>query len=685
MKKRNLDLSVLRNIGIIAHIDAGKTTTTERILYYTGESYKIGEVHDGAATMDWMEQEQERGITITAAATSCFWKKDSSKFQINIIDTPGHVDFTVEVERSLRVLDGAVVVFCGVSGVEPQSETVWRQANNHGIPRLAFINKMDRTGADFYAAVEDVEKVLKATPVCVNIPWGKEDQLKGIIDLVKMKALAFKEDDYGSEIEVFEIPDDFREEAEEGREKLLEAITLYDDVLLEKVLNEDEITEDEINTGIRQGCLQNIIVPVFAGSAFKNKGIQSLLDGVVDFLPSPLDVPPTEGDDLKGIKKVVCKPDAKEKLAALVFKIQSDSFARAISYIRIYSGSIKVGEQVFNPLKKKKERINKIFLMHANKREEIEQAVAGDIVAIAGFNFSTTGDTICRKGDEIILEKIESPTPVISIAIEPKTKADQEKLTDCLKRLELEDPSFLTGVDKETGQTLISGMGELHLDILVDRLKREFKLNVNTGKPQVAYRESITKSVSEFEVFDKPILGKTVFAKCTLDVSPNIEDKGNEVLFEKSLGIDNEIRDMLRQGVTESLTSGVISGYPVLNVLVKITAVEFKEEEYNPSAFKIVSALALRKCLLKGNPVLLEPVMKVEINTPSEFTGDIIGDLNSRKGRVLSIDDKGDYQVLSVGVALSTMFGYLTTLRSLSQGRATFSMKFDKYENVTKI
>lgn len=683
MKKRTLDLSVLRNIGIIAHIDAGKTTTTERILYYTGESYKIGEVHDGAATMDWMEQEQERGITITAAATSCFWETSDNKAQINIIDTPGHVDFTVEVERSLRVLDGAVVVFCGVSGVEPQSETVWRQADNHGIPRLAFINKMDRTGADFYAAVDDIEKVLKATPVCVNIPWGKEDQLKGIIDLVKMKALAFKEDNYGTETEELEIPPDFQEVAEEGREKLLEAITLFDDSLLEKVLNEEELTEAEIIAGIRQGCIENIIVPVFGGSAFKNKGIQSLLDGIVNFLPSPLDIPPVEGEDLKGKKKIVCKPDVKGKLAALVFKIQSDSFARAINYLRVYSGSIKVGEQVYNPLKNKKERVNKVFLMHANKREEIEKAVAGDIVAIAGFNFSTTGDTICRKGDEIILEKIESPTPVISIAIEPKTKADQEKLTDCLKRLELEDPSFLTGVDKETGQTLISGMGELHLDILVDRLKREFKLNVNTGKPQVAYRETITQPISESEVFDKPILGKAVFTKCTLEVKPNDQDTGNEVTFGEDLEINEEIRVMLAEGVNEGLASGVISGYPVLNVLIKIVAVEFKEEEYNPSAFKIAAALALRKCLLKGAPVLLEPVMKVEINTPSEFTGDIIGDLNSRKGRVLSIDDKGDFQVLSVGVALSTMFGYLTTLRSLSQGRATFSMTFDKYENVT--
>jgi elongation factor G len=679
--KRNPNLSILRNIGIIAHIDAGKTTTTERILYYTGESHKIGEVHDGAATMDWMAQEQERGITITAAATSCFWHVDDKKHQINIIDTPGHVDFTVEVERSLRVLDGAVVVFCGVSGVEPQSETVWRQADSYRVPRIAFINKMDRVGADFNAAVSQIEDVLEANPVCMNIPLGTEDNHKGVVDLIRMKALTFEDESLGANVEEKEIPNEFLEEAEQAREKMIEALTLYDDALLEKVLNEEPLEESLLRSSIRQGCVKNLIIPIYCGSAFKNKGVQPLLDGIVNFLPSPLDIPPAEGEDPKK-KTVRCLPDGKQPLAALLFKIQSDSFARSIAYLRIYSGSMKVGEQVYNPLKNKKERINKIFLMHANKREEIDQAMAGDIVAVAGFNFSTTGDTICRKGDEIILEEIVSPTPVISIAIEPKTKADQDKLTDCLKKLEREDPSFSTGTDKETGQTLISGMGELHLDILVDRLRREFKLDVNTGKPQVAYRETVSKSAVESDIFDKPILGKSVFAGCTLGIEP-LEALGkNEIVFDKDVSVSEEIESVLREGIEEGLASGVLSGYPVLNVRVVVKEVQLNELEFNVTAFKIAASLTTRKCLLSGESVLLEPIMKVEINTPSEFTGDIIGDLNSRKGRVLSIEDKNNLQVLSVGVALSTMFGYLTTLRSLSQGRATFSMMFDHYEKV---
>lgn len=631
--------------------------------------------------MDWMAQEQERGITITAAATSCFWHVDDKKHQINIIDTPGHVDFTVEVERSLRVLDGAVVVFCGVSGVEPQSETVWRQADSYRVPRIAFINKMDRVGADFNAAVSQIEDVLEANPVCMNIPLGTEDNHKGVVDLIRMKALTFEDESLGANVEEKEIPNEFLEEAEQAREKMIEALTLYDDALLEKVLNEEPLEESLLRSSIRQGCVKNLIIPIYCGSAFKNKGVQPLLDGIVNFLPSPLDIPPAEGEDPKK-KTVRCLPDGKQPLAALLFKIQSDSFARSIAYLRIYSGSMKVGEQVYNPLKNKKERINKIFLMHANKREEIDQAMAGDIVAVAGFNFSTTGDTICRKGDEIILEEIVSPTPVISIAIEPKTKADQDKLTDCLKKLEREDPSFSTGTDKETGQTLISGMGELHLDILVDRLRREFKLDVNTGKPQVAYRETVSKSAVESDIFDKPILGKSVFAGCTLGIEP-LEALGkNEIVFDKDVSVSEEIESVLREGIEEGLASGVLSGYPVLNVRVVVKEVQLNELEFNVTAFKIAASLTTRKCLLSGESVLLEPIMKVEINTPSEFTGDIIGDLNSRKGRVLSIEDKNNLQVLSVGVALSTMFGYLTTLRSLSQGRATFSMMFDHYEKV---
>ena len=679
--RRSLELSILRNIGIIAHIDAGKTTTTERILYYTGESHKIGEVHDGTAIMDWMAQEQERGITITAAATSCFWSVKGRKYQINIIDTPGHVDFTVEVERSLRVLDGAVVVFCGVSGVEPQSEAVWRQADAHRVPRLAFINKIDRTGADFYGVVSQIKNILQAVPVCMNIPLGRENTLRGVIDLIRMKALTFGDESLGVETEVIEIPSEYCEEAEQAREKMIETLTLFDDTLLEKVLDEEPLSEKDILSSIRSKCVSSLITPVYCGSAFKNKGVQPLLDGIVDFLPSPLDILPAEGEDPRK-KKVLCLADENRPLAALVFKIQSDSFAGSIAYLRIYSGSLEVGEQVFNPLKNKKERVNKIFLMHADKREEVGRAMAGDIIAVAGFNFSTTGDTICRKGEEIILEKIESPTPVISIAIEPRTKADQEKLKDSLKKLEKEDPSFSTGIDKETGQTLISGMGELHLDILVDRLRREFKLDVNTGKPQVAYRETISRGATESDFFDKPILGKPVFAGCTLEMEP-LEAVGlNEINIATSLQLTNDVKEMLCEGIDEGLASGVLSGYPVLNVRVSVKEVQYNETDFNLTAFKVAASLAVRKCLLSGNSILLEPHMKVEINTPSEFTGDIIGDLNSRKGRILSIEDKNELQVLSVGVALSTMFGYLTTLRSLSQGRATFSMMFDHYEKI---
>ncbi|MBU2512428.1 elongation factor G [bacterium] len=676
------DLVKLRNVGFVAHIDAGKTTTTERILYYTGKSHKIGEVHDGAAVMDWMAQEQERGITITAASTSCFWKHKDQINQINILDTPGHVDFTVEVERSLRVLDGVVVIFCGVGGVEPQSETVWRQADHYRVPRMAFINKMDRTGADFYAVLEQMSDILRTTPACINIPLGKEEDFKGVIDLILMKALVFESESLGADVIEADIPDEYKEQAEIEREKLLETLTLFDDELLELVLNESEISQDQIRESVRKGCLNNKITPTFCGSAFKNKGIQPLLDGIIDFLPSPLDLPPVKGEDMTGKKELSRRPDAKEPLAALLFKIQADSFARTINYLRIYSGTLKIGEQVFNPIKNKSERVGKIFLLHANKREEVETATAGEIVAVVGFNHSTTGDTICKKGSEIILERIESPIPVISIAIEPKTKVDQERLNDCLKRLEMEDPSFSVGKDKETGQIVISGMGELHLDILVDRLKREFKLNVNTGKPQVAYRETIETKAEVTEVFDKQIAGKSVYASCTLVLEPNTGEEKNRIEFNPDLEIAGEIEQIVREGIQEGFLSGVISGYPVLYVKVLVKGVDYKEEELNLTAFKIAASLALRKCLLKGNPVLLEPIMKVEVTTPIEFTGDIIGDLNSKKGRVKSIEEKKDVQILSVSVALSTMFGYLTILRSLSQGRATFSMMFDHYEKV---
>ncbi len=680
--ERTPKLLSVRNIGIIAHIDAGKTTTTERILYYTGKSHKIGEVHDGAATMDWMAQEQERGITITAASTSCFWKIGDQINQINIIDTPGHVDFTVEVERSLRVLDGAVVVFCGVAGVEPQSETVWRQANSHSIPRISFINKMDRTGADFDAAVTQIKEILGAEPVCVNIPLGNEENFKGVIDLIRMKAIIFSEENLGADIAVEAIEDTELERAQIARDKMIETLTLYDDALLELVLEEKTISEERLIDGIRKACLKDKLTPVFCGSAFKNKGIQPLLDGITQFLPSPLDRPPVQGTDRQGEKTVERKPDTNELLAALVFKIQADSFAGRVSFLRIYSGELKVGQQVFNPVKRKKERVGKIFQMHANKREEVDTASAGEIVVVVGFNFSTTGDTICQKGDEIILEQIQSPNPVISIAIEPKTKADQERLDDSLQKLEIEDPSFSVGRDKETGQILISGMGELHLEILVDRLAREFGLVVNTGKPQVAYRETIRKETTASEVFDKQIAGKSVYAGCTLTVEPLSGDEGNLIEFSPDIELRDEVKEAIHSGIEEGLISGVISGYPVLKTKVVVRQVDNRDDESNPTAAKIAAALALRKCLLAGNPVLLEPVMTVEITTPTEFTGDIIGDLNSRKGRVKSIEDKKEIQILSVGVALSTMFGYLTILRSLSQGRASFSMMFDHYEEV---
>jgi elongation factor G len=676
------DLNKLRNIGFVAHIDAGKTTTTERILYYTGRSHKIGEVHNGAAVMDWMAQEQERGITITAASTSCYWDYNGETCQINILDTPGHVDFTVEVERSLRVLDGVVVIFCGVGGVEPQSEAVWRQAEKYGVPRIAFINKMDRVGADYYTVLERMADVLETRPVSVNIPLGREDDFEGIIDLVRMKVVRFDSESLGVELTESEVPEEYREKAETEKEKMLEALTLFDDELLEAVLNESEIDEKRVNLSIRRSCLQNKITPVFCGSAFKNKGIQPLLNGVIEFLPSPLDVPPIKGEDPSGKKELFRKPDPEEPLAALLFKIQADSFARTLNYLRIYSGVMKVGEQVYNPVKDKKERISKIFLLHANKREEVESATAGEIVAVVGLNFSTTGDTICRKGSEIILERIETPNPVISIAIEPKTKADQERLDDCLGRLEIEDPSFSVGRDKETGQILISGMGELHLDVLVDRLKREFKLDVNTGKPQVAYRETIEKTAAAKEIFDKQIAGKTVYAGCSLEAIPQKGQEKNSIVFNPEVDVGEDIRQIIKEGIEEGLASGVISGYPVLYARVEIKGVDFRDDEFNLSGFKIAASLALRKCLLQGRPTLLEPIMKVEITTPAEFTGDIIGDLNSRKGRVKSIEDKKGIQNLSVSVALSTMFGYLTILRSLSQGRATFSMMFDHYEKV---
>ncbi|MDT8446215.1 MAG: elongation factor G [bacterium] len=681
--KGESELSRVRNIGIIAHIDAGKTTTTERILFYTGRSHKIGEVHDGAATMDWMAQEQERGITITSAATTCFWKRLDRSYQINIIDTPGHVDFTIEVERSLRVLDGAVVVFCAVSGVQPQSETVWRQADRYGVPRLAFINKMDRVGADHESVLVQMREVLHANPVLMFLPMGSEDQFEGIIDLIEMKALHFIEEKQGAEFQVNEIPEDYLEVAQLARESLMDEVTHHDDALLEKALGDEPIEAGEIREAIRKGCLAGKLVPVFLGSAFKNKGVQPLLDAVADYLPSPLEMPPVIGLDPEDASvKLERHPDPEEPLSALVFKVQSDAFAGSLNYVRVYSGSFKAGEQLFNPVKGKKERIGKIFQMHANKREELATASAGEIVAVVGLSFSTTGDTLCRKNEEILLEKIIAPVPVITIAIEPKTKADQDKLDDSLAKLEREDPSFHVGRDPETGQILIAGMGELHLEIQVDRLSREFGLQVNTGKPQVAYRETIENQVTAAEVFDKPLLGKPTWAQVSITCTPLGVGETNRVEFDSGLELGKELEALIREGIEEGLASGVLEGYPVINVEAKVKAVEIRDEAFNPQAYKIAAGLALRKALLNGIPVKLEPITKVEVTSPPEFVGDIIGDLNSRRGRVQSIEDKKAVQVIHVGVALSTMFGYLTSLRSLSQGRATYSMMFDHYEKV---
>ena len=679
--KGESELSQLRNIGIIAHIDAGKTTTTERILFYTGRSHKIGEVHDGAATMDWMAQEQERGITITSAATTCFWKRSDRSYQINIIDTPGHVDFTIEVERSLRVLDGAVVVFCAVSGVQPQSEAVWRQADHYGVPRLAFINKMDRIGADPQAVLGQMKELLGATPVLINLPMGREEKFSGVIDLLEMEALVFQEEKLGAEVQRGPIPEEFIEESRLAREELIDVVTQLDDRLLELALEGEPISAADLKEVIRKGCIANQLVPVFAGSAFKNKGVQPLLDGVVDFLPSPVDVPDALGHDWKDLsKEIPCPANKDAELAALLFKVQSDSFAGSLNYLRVYSGQFKVGDQLYNPAKDKKERVSKIFQMHANKREEVESAQAGSIVAVIGLNHSTTGDTLCFKGHEVLLEKIQAPVPVITIAIEPKTKADQDKLQEGLAKLEREDPSFSVGRDKETGQILIAGMGELHLEIQVDRLGREFGLKVNTGKPQVAYRESVERRAKGEEVFDRPLLGKPTWARVQVECEPLGVGEASEVEFHPSVAVTSELAALIKEGIEEGLGSGVLEGYPVINVRTKVLQVEVKEEAFNAQAFKIAAGMAFRKALLGGGPIKLEPVMKVEVITPPEFTGEIIGDLNARRGRVQSIEEKKGAQIIHVGVALSTMFGYLTGLRSLSQGRATFSMMFDHYE-----
>jgi elongation factor G len=682
MAKREFPLERTRNIGIMAHIDAGKTTTTERILYYTGKSYKIGEVHDGAATMDHMAQEQERGITITSAATTCVW----NDHRINIIDTPGHVDFTIEVERSLRVLDGAVTVFDSVAGVEPQTETVWRQANKYRVPRICFVNKMDRIGANFYRTVDMVKDRLDATPAVIHLPVGAggaevSTPFVGLVDLVKMKALIWRDEELGASWDEVEIPADMADQAAEYRELLLETIATSDDALMEKYLGGEEVTEDEVKRAIRAGTLAFDFVPILCGSAFKNKGVQPMLDAVVDYLPSPLDIPPAEGTNLRG-DEVLTRGPLDEAFAALAFKIVADPFGK-LTYFRVYSGEISKGEEVYNSTKERRERLGRILLMHANQREDVDVAMAGDIVAGLGFKETTTGDTLCDRDTPVILERMEFPEPVIHVAIEPKTKSDQDKLGKALKSLSDEDPTFRVRSDEETGQTVISGMGELHLEVLVDRMMREFNVEATVGKPQVAYRETITKAVQSVEYRHiKQSGGSGQFAVIKLSLEPN-PGGGYEFVDDISGGrIPREYIQPTNQGIQSALDSGVLAGYPVVDVKARLVDGQYHDVDSSEMAFKIAGQMGFKKAAEMAKPVLLEPIMGVEVVTPEEYMGDVMGDLSSRRGRIEGMEARGNTQVVRAQVPLSEMFGYSTDLRSRTQGRATYTMQFDSYQQV---
>ncbi len=678
---RLFSLEKTRNIGIMAHIDAGKTTTTERILYYTGVSHKIGEVHDGTATMDWMEQEQERGITITSAATTCTWRDN----RVNIIDTPGHVDFTIEVERSLRVLDGAVAVFCSVGGVEPQSETVWRQADKYRVPRIAFINKMDRVGADFFRGVSMIKDRLKANPLPIQLPIGSEENYKGIIDLVTMKAIIWNEESLGAKFVEAEIPADLLDSAEEYREKMIEEISSHDDVLMEKYLGGEALSEAEIRSAIRQATIDIKICPVVCGSAFKNKGVQPLLDAVVDYLPSPLDIPAIKGIDADNDQEVERKASDSEPFSALAFKIMTDPFVGQLCFIRVYSGVLNAGSYVYNSTKGKKERIGRLLKMHANKREEIKEIYAGDIAAAVGLKYSTTGDTLCPEDHPVILESIEFPEPVISIAIEPKTKADQEKLGTSLAKLASEDPSFRVRTDEETGQTIISGMGELHLEIIVDRMMREFKVEANVGKPQVAYRETITKKVKVEGKFVRQSGGRGQYGHVWLEVEPQEPGAGYEFVDSIKGGVvPREYIPAVDKGIQEALDSGVLAGFPVVDVKVTLIDGSYHEVDSSEMAFKIAGSMGFKAGCTKASPVLLEPIMSVEVVVPEEYMGEVIGDLNSRRGRIMGMENRAGAQVVGSMVPLAQMFGYATDLRSATQGRATYTMTFHHYEQVPK-
>ncbi|MEJ5306157.1 MAG: elongation factor G [Ignavibacteria bacterium] len=678
---RGLPIEKLRNIGIMAHIDAGKTTTTERILFYTGKVHRMGEVHDGSATMDFMEQERERGITITSAATTCEWKGH----RINIIDTPGHVDFTVEVERSLRVLDGAVALFCAVGGVEPQSETVWRQADKFGVPRIAFVNKMDRVGADFFNVIQMMKDRLSANPVPVQVPIGEGDMFTGVIDLIRMKAVMYTEDPLGTRFEVFDIPKDLEAYAKEHRTKLLESVSDIDDTLLEKYLEGLEITEDEIKKVIRQATIKGTIVPVLCGSAFKNKGVQLLLDAIIDYLPSPADLPDIVGHHPHLNDLVTRKLTENEKFTALAFKIMSDPYVGRLTFFRVYSGKATAGSYVYNSNKEKKERLGRLLQMHANHRTDIDEVYAGDIAAAVGLKFTKTGDTLCDESDPIILEKMEFPEPVIQIAIEPKTKADQDKLSEALNRLADEDPTFRVSVNEETGQTLIAGMGELHLEILVDRMKREFNVEANVGKPQVAYRETITKKVQAEGKFIKQTGGRGKYGHVWIEVEPNEKGKGYEFI-NKIVGgvIPKEYIPAVSAGIEEAMKNGVLAGYPVVDVKVTLFDGSYHEVDSDEISFRVAGSIAFKEAAKKADPVLLEPIMEVEVVTPEEYLGDVMGDLNSRRGKIEGFSARKDAQVIRALVPLSEMFGYATILRSMTQGRALYTMQFAFYQEVPK-
>ncbi len=685
---RKTPIERYRNIGISAHIDAGKTTTTERVLFYTGVSHKIGEVHDGAAVMDWMEQEQERGITITSAATTCFWKGMEGKFpehHINIIDTPGHVDFTIEVERSMRVLDGACMVYDSVGGVQPQSETVWRQANKYGVPRLAFVNKMDRVGADFFKVYRQIKERLRGNPVLIQIPIGAEEKFAGVVDLVRMKAIYWDEASQGMKFEFRDIPEELQESAEEWREKMVEAAAEASEELMNKYLESGELTLEEIRQGLRARTISGEIVPMLCGSAFKNKGVQAMLDAVVEYLPSPVDIPPVDGE-LENGKMGERKADDKEPFSALAFKIMTDPFVGQLIFFRVYSGVINSGDTIYNPIKGRKERIGRILQMHANQREEIKEVRAGDIAAAVGLKEATTGDTLCDPDKVITLEKMEFPEPVISQAVEPKTKADQEKMGIALNRLAQEDPSFRVHTDEESGQTIISGMGELHLEIIVDRMRREFSVEATVGKPQVAYRETIRGHVDSVEgKFVKQSGGRGQYGHVVLKVEPNEIGKGFEFVDAIKGGVvPREYIPAVEKGLIDTLPNGVLAGFPVVDVKVTLHYGSYHDVDSNENAFKMAASMAFKDGMRKSSPVLLEPMMAVEVETPPEFMGNVVGDLSSRRGMVQGMEDVAGVKVIKAEVPLAEMFGYSTSLRSATQGRATYTMEFKHYSEAPR-